>query len=143
MPPADVSKGPVKDVKLTGEHAVMTALPLITHCEKDAGPYLSSGVTIMRDPASGALNAGLYRHRVVSETRLTINMAPLSHGDQITREAEARVRALRARSSLEHLRREVREREAQAHVRVFITDAFGAEVHLRRGDGNAVVGREV
>jgi 2,5-furandicarboxylate decarboxylase 1 len=48
---------------LTGDRARLSVLPLVTHCERDAGPYLSSGVTIMRDPKTGALNAGLYRHR--------------------------------------------------------------------------------
>ena len=89
LAPIEVRTGPVKDVILTGARARLSALPLVTHCEKDAGPYLTSGVTIMRDPASGALNAGLYRHRCVSDTRLTINMAPLSHGGDITRDAEA------------------------------------------------------
>lgn len=100
--PAVVAGGPVKDVILTGDRAVLSTLPLITHCEKDAGPYFSSGVTIMRDPASGALNAGLYRHRVVSERRLTINMAPLSHGADITRDAEAEGRAVEAAIVLGH-----------------------------------------
>ena len=90
LAPVEVSTGPVKDVVSTGEKAVLSALPLVTHCEKDAGPYLSSGVTIMRDPGSGALNAGLYRHRVVSDTRMTVNMAPLSHGEEICRDAEAK-----------------------------------------------------
>jgi 2,5-furandicarboxylate decarboxylase 1 len=102
LAPADVPTGPVKEVILTGERAVLSALPLVTHCEKDAGPYLSSGVTIMRDPATGALNAGLYRHRVVSDTRLTINMAPLSHGDQITRDAEAKGRDVEAAIVIGH-----------------------------------------
>lgn len=87
--PREISTGPIKDVILTRHQAVLSALPLITHCEKDAGPYLTSGVTIMRDPATRALNAGLYRHRYVSDTRLTINLAPLSHGADITRDAEA------------------------------------------------------
>jgi 2,5-furandicarboxylate decarboxylase 1 len=90
LAPVEVSTGPVKDVVSTGEKALLSALPLVTHCEKDAGPYLSSGVTIMRDPGSGALNAGLYRHRVVSDTRMTVNLAPLSHGEEICRDAEAK-----------------------------------------------------
>jgi 2,5-furandicarboxylate decarboxylase 1 len=88
--PVVVSSGPVKEVILTGERADLRSLPIVTHCEKDAGPYLSAGVTIMRDPASGALNAGIYRNRVLSPTRLTMNMAPLCHASQITAQAEAR-----------------------------------------------------
>jgi 2,5-furandicarboxylate decarboxylase 1 len=90
LAPRQVRTGPVKDVVLTGNKAALSALPLVTHCAKDAGAYLSSGVTIMRDPGSGALNAGLYRHRVISDSRMTINLAPLSHGEEICRDAEAR-----------------------------------------------------
>ena len=88
--PVVVKSGPVKEVVLTGEQADLRSLPIVTHCEKDAGPYISAGVTIMRDPASGALNAGIYRNRVLSPTRLTMNMAPLCHASQITEQAEAR-----------------------------------------------------
>jgi 2,5-furandicarboxylate decarboxylase 1 len=88
IPPREVSGGPVKDVVLTGDKANLTVLPLVTHCEKDAGPYISSGVTIMRDPSTGALNAGIYRNRYLSPARLTMNLAPLSHGAEIARQAE-------------------------------------------------------
>ena len=88
--PRRVTTGPVKEVVATGGEADLGTLPLVTHCEKDAGPYITSGVTIMRDPGSGALNAGLYRHLALSPTTLTVNMAPLCHGAEITREAETR-----------------------------------------------------
>ncbi len=88
--PKVVDSGPVKDVVLKGDRADLRALPIVTHCEKDAGPYVSSGVTIIRDPVSGALNAGIYRNRYLSPTTLTVNMAPLCHAAQVTAEAEAR-----------------------------------------------------
>ena len=90
IPPRLVESGPVKDVILTGDRAELSGLPLVTHCEKDAGPYLSSGMTIVRDPMSGVLNAGIYRNRYLSPTTLTMNLAPLSHASEITVEAEAR-----------------------------------------------------
>lgn len=87
IPPREVDSGPVKEVILTGDRADLRMLPLVTHCEKDAGPYLSSGVTIMRDPLTRKLNAGIYRNLYLSPTRLTMNLAPLSHGSEIVREA--------------------------------------------------------
>jgi 2,5-furandicarboxylate decarboxylase 1 len=90
VPPRMVGSGPVKDIVLTGERADLRALPIVTHCEKDAGPYVTSGVAILRDPASGALNAGIYRNRFLSPTSLTVNMAPLSHGREIMQQARAR-----------------------------------------------------
>lgn len=88
--PRRVTTGPVKEVVLTGADADLRSLPIVTHCEKDAGPYLTAGVTIVRDRATGALNAGIYRNRVLSPTRVTLNMAPLCHAAEITREAEQR-----------------------------------------------------
>ena len=88
LAPRNVSSGPIKDVVLTGDNVDLNVLPIVTHCEKDAGPYLSSGVTIMRDPVSGSLNAGIYRNLVTSPTPLTMNMAPLWHGSEIAAAAE-------------------------------------------------------
>jgi 2,5-furandicarboxylate decarboxylase 1 len=88
--PRTVASGPVKDVILTGDKADLGTLPIVTHCEKDAGPYISSGVTIIRDLVSGCLNAGIYRNRYLSPKTVTMNMAPLCHASQVAAQAEAR-----------------------------------------------------
>ncbi len=88
--PTVVETGPVKDVVLQGDGADLRTLPIVTHCEKDAGPYICSGVMILRDPISGSLNAGIYRNRYLSPKTLTVNMAPLCHAAQVTLRAEAR-----------------------------------------------------
>ncbi|SVA57217.1 uncharacterized protein METZ01_LOCUS110071 [marine metagenome] len=90
IPPRKVPSGPVKDVVLTGDSANLDILPIVTHCEKDAGPYLTAGMTIVRDPDSGELNAGVYRHLYLSPNTLTMNMAPLCHAAEITKRAEAK-----------------------------------------------------
>ncbi|HKX19815.1 MAG TPA: UbiD family decarboxylase [bacterium] len=87
--PKTVPSGPVKEVVLTGERADLRTLPIVTHCEKDAGPYITAGVTVTRDPTSGALNAGIYRNRVLSPAAVTMNMAPLSHASEAALRAEA------------------------------------------------------
>ena len=79
LPTRGVTTGPVKEVVVTQGEANLGTLPLVTHCEKDGGPYITAGVTIMRDPGSGALNTGIYRHLALSPTSLTVNMAPLCH----------------------------------------------------------------
>jgi 2,5-furandicarboxylate decarboxylase 1 len=88
IPPRVVTSGAVKDVVLTGDRADLRVLPIVTHCEKDAGAYLSSGMTIVRDPDSGALNAGIYRNLVLSPKSLTMNMAPLCHAAEVAKNAE-------------------------------------------------------
>src|SRR5262249_52768565 len=88
IPPRTVDTGPVKEVILTGDAADLRALPIVTHCEEDAGPYLTAGVTIIRAPLSGAMNAGIYRNRCLSPKTLTMNLAPLSHGSEVCRMAK-------------------------------------------------------
>lgn len=100
--PRTVTSGPIKDVILTGDQADLRALPLVTHCEKDAGPYISSGVTIIRDPASGCLNAGIYRNRYLSPKTLTMNMAPLYHAAEVAAQAEARKQHVEAAIVIGH-----------------------------------------
>lgn len=102
VPPRAVSGGPVKEAVLKGRDADLRRLPLITHCEKDGGPYLSSGVTIIRDPADGRLNAGIYRNLYLSPTTLTMNLAPLSHASEVCREAEAQQRHVDAAIVIGH-----------------------------------------
>lgn len=100
--PRTVDAGPVHDVVHTGAAVNLGMLPIPTHCEKDAGPYLSAGVTIMRHPISGVLNAGIYRNRVLSPTTLTMNMAPMSHGADTAAAAEAAGRHVEAAIVLGH-----------------------------------------
>lgn len=87
--PRIVDSAAVQDIVFQDEDADLRTLPLVTHCEKDAGPYLSSGVGIIRDPGTGVLNAGIYRNRYLSPRQMTFNMAPLCHASQIIDRAAA------------------------------------------------------
>jgi 2,5-furandicarboxylate decarboxylase 1 len=102
VPARMVSSGPVKEKTVKSTEVDLRSLPIVTHCEKDAGPYLTAGVTIMRDASSGALNAGIYRNLYVSPTELTVNMAPLSHGSEITKAAEGRGQSVDAAIVIGH-----------------------------------------
>ena len=100
--PKAVDSGPVKDIVLKGDQADLRTLPIVTHCEKDAGPYLSSGMTIVRDPISGSLNAGIYRNLYLSPKTLTVNLAPLCHAAQVVAQAETRKQHVEAAIVIGH-----------------------------------------
>jgi len=51
----EVTTGPVKEVRLLGEDANLHKLPIPTHKERDAHPYLSAMI-ILRDPETGFSN---------------------------------------------------------------------------------------
>jgi 2,5-furandicarboxylate decarboxylase 1 len=53
---------PAQEVVSLGEDADLAALPLVTHHERDAAPYVSLGVTVARDPDTGRPNMGVYRY---------------------------------------------------------------------------------
>ena len=89
-PPKLVSKSqaPVKEVILQGDEARMSALPIPTHNEMDAGPYVTGDTLICKDPDSGALNAGMYRIQVQKEQQLGVWMWDTHHGAHIRRRHE-------------------------------------------------------
>lgn len=55
---------PVHEVVLTGDDIDVTKLPTLVHQELDAGRYITSAAAVSRDPDSGRLNAGIFRHQV-------------------------------------------------------------------------------
>lgn len=73
-PPVEVARGdaPVKEVVWKGDEVRLGALPVPVHNELDGGPFLTAAVSIMRDPASGAVNAGIYRHHVYDDRRMGV-----------------------------------------------------------------------
>ncbi len=65
VPPRIVDAAPVHDVVLTGDDADLTALPVpVWTPGRDAGPYLSAGLVITRDPDTGVQNLANYRIQI-------------------------------------------------------------------------------
>jgi 2,5-furandicarboxylate decarboxylase 1 len=89
IPPTHVPAGPVKQVVQKGEEVDVTRLARIVHCEGDAGAYISSGVVLARDDATGAYNAGIYRTQVVGPRKLRMYPGAYSHLWHLHRRAEA------------------------------------------------------
>jgi 2,5-furandicarboxylate decarboxylase 1 len=76
LPPRRVPDGPVQEVVDTGEDLDVMRLPIGVHSPDDAGPYITSGVMLVREPGTGATNAGMYRTMVRGPRTLTVNVAP-------------------------------------------------------------------
>ncbi len=68
--PCLVQDGPVKEVRVTGEEVNLLTFPAFTYHEKDAGPYITLGMCVMKDPDTGIQNAGIYRLMVKDHRRL-------------------------------------------------------------------------
>lgn len=78
-PPVIVSTGPIQQRVMTGDQVDLTTLPIVHHNSGDAGPYITAGVTTVRDPDTGIRNAGMYRYMLKSRNRMGVHLAEASH----------------------------------------------------------------
>jgi len=92
--PVLVGDGPVHERVLEGDDATLDALPIPTHHERDAGPYLSLGVTICKDPETGARNVGVYRYMQRGPRELVPSLTSISNIADIFGRQEAKGRPL-------------------------------------------------
>jgi 2,5-furandicarboxylate decarboxylase 1 len=72
----DRAQAPVKEMVMTGDKVDLSLLPLLQHQELDAGKYITSAVSITRDPSSGVLNAGIFRHQVWNKREIAFHANP-------------------------------------------------------------------
>lgn len=78
--PQTHGSGPVKESIERGEIDILKLMPVLTHHEKDAGPYFSSAVTIAKDPETGIRGMGIHRIQVKGKNKIGIFLGtpPLS-----------------------------------------------------------------
>ncbi|WP_258359274.1 UbiD family decarboxylase [Moorella sulfitireducens] len=77
--PLIIAGGPVQEITIKGDQINLFDLPIVTHNEKDAGPYITAGAMVVKDPDTGIRNVGIYRHMVHEKNKLGIHMAETSH----------------------------------------------------------------
>lgn len=65
-------KAPVQEVVFSGDDVDLARLPIPTHNELDGGPFITAGVGVLRDPKTGQINAGVYRHHIYGPRRLGV-----------------------------------------------------------------------
>jgi len=71
--PKIVRESPVKEVV---EKARLSKLPVLTHFERDAGPYITSAVISARSPDGKIENVSIHRLQVLDNTHLAIRLVP-------------------------------------------------------------------
>lgn len=74
----------------------LSDLPLISYSEHDAGPYLTAGVFLARDPRTGIPNLSFHRSMYVSDTELRCRLGPSHDLARYHAAAEANGQALEA-----------------------------------------------
>jgi 2,5-furandicarboxylate decarboxylase 1 len=76
--PVCVRGASVQDV--VEDNVDLMQLPIPTLHEEDAGPYITAGVCIQKDPETGAQNAGYYSLQLKGKSRLGLRMLQSTHG---------------------------------------------------------------
>jgi 2,5-furandicarboxylate decarboxylase 1 len=71
-----VQDGPVKEVKITKNIDLQGYLPVITHYEKDGGPYITAGVVIAEDKANGIRNISYHRLQITGKDEIRLLIQP-------------------------------------------------------------------
>lgn len=83
-----VADGPCKQVRLLGDRADVTRLPIPVHSQGDAGRYIGSGLTLTRDPDTGQRNVAMIRALVKGPRRLAFWMAARQSWAQLRKDLE-------------------------------------------------------
>jgi 2,5-furandicarboxylate decarboxylase 1 len=84
-----VDRGPVKEVIFRDKEVRLTSLPAHIQGHKDGGPYITSGLCIVKDPETGCRNMAFHRLQVKGDQKTGIMMVPGRHTDLIYRKYEA------------------------------------------------------
>lgn len=87
LPIEQVSRdeAPVKQVVVKGDDVDLAKLPITKHAEEDSGHYITVGTLVVRDPDTGILNAGIYRHEVKGRNTIGCMFNPAHHAGYIYR----------------------------------------------------------
>ncbi len=96
------SRAPVKEVVQTGDDVDLGRLPILKHAELNGGKYFTIGFLIVRDPETGTLNAGVYRHEIKSRNSFACMFNPAHHAGYIYRRYQELKRPMQAVLVLGH-----------------------------------------
>lgn len=88
--PVVVGDAPVQEVVRIDAEVDLRRLPLVVHSEKDAGPYLTAGLVIARDPETGIRNVSFNRMMLRGPDEVGIRMMAPQHLGQLYDKAAAR-----------------------------------------------------
>lgn len=79
VPPVVVEGGPVQERVLQGDAVNVLDLPIVTHFAGDAGPYVTAGVAVSKDPDTGVRNLTYARMQVKGSDRFGISFHSRGH----------------------------------------------------------------
>jgi 2,5-furandicarboxylate decarboxylase 1 len=85
---------PAQEVIHRGDIDVTSLLPVPTWFEREAGPYITAGVIVAKDPVSGHRNVSIARLRLEGRARLMAGIAMNHHLYRLAEKAKALAQSL-------------------------------------------------
>src|SRR5947209_5962264 len=79
IPPVEVTEAPVQEVTKLGDEVDLTEVPMLTHYDVNAAPYITAGIVVAADPDSGVRNTSYNRLMMARKRELRIFMAVGRH----------------------------------------------------------------
>ena len=73
--PVEVTEAPVHDIVTIGEDIDLSQVPLLTHYDVNAAPYVTAGIVVASDPDTGVRNTSYNRLMMAGKRELRIFMA--------------------------------------------------------------------
>src|SRR4029079_7884178 len=90
LSPVDMLVAPVHEVVRLDEEVDLTRVPLLTHYDVNAAPYITAGIVVAADPDSGVRNTSYNRLMLAGKRELRIFMAVGRHLWTLHNKAEGR-----------------------------------------------------
>src|SRR5215208_5019064 len=92
--PMEITDAPVQDVVRIGENIDLSKVPLLTHYDVNAAPYVTAGIMVAADPDTGVRNTSYNRLMMAGNRELRIFMAIGRHLWTLHNKMEQRNQAL-------------------------------------------------
>ena len=86
--PKVIAGGPVQEIVADSAIDILGTIPVLTHHQKDAGPYLTCAFVVAKDPISGVRGLGIHRIQVKSRDMVGIFLASPPLSDFLARAEE-------------------------------------------------------
>ncbi|HEX2226700.1 MAG TPA: UbiD family decarboxylase [Candidatus Binatia bacterium] len=94
FPTLEIENAPVHEVIRTSDEIDLTQIPLLTHYDVNAAPYITAGIVAAADPDSGVRNTSYNRLMMADKRELRIFMAIGRHLWTLHHKVETRNEAL-------------------------------------------------
>lgn len=94
--PRIIENAPFRENAFFGEDVNLYNLPILTHFPIDAGPYITAGLVVAKDPETGVETAGYHRMQLKSKDKLGISFHSRQRLWEYFRRAEERGQSLEA-----------------------------------------------